>query len=206
MTAVEQPGINTLTLRHDAPTVVSSAPHIASPYLTQEHLLDLNTLDPQSRLLALALSSLTPARADYATCSYELALNWDHIFTYLASLTTEQHLAWKKQSFYVVEFRSKLKESVDNDLLYALDRQSHREATESGGLLKYWYGSPDSSRFNLATCLWRSREDAVKGGRGPWHQRARAVIPKMYEMIQVKGIVLTIEDEVRDWNFWPIAA
>ena len=49
--------------------------------------------------------------------------------------------------------------------------------------------------------LWRSKDDAIKGGRGPWHKQARAVIPRMYEEICVKGLRLTIEDDVRGWFF-----
>lgn len=124
----------------------------ASPYLTSEHLLDLSTLDIQSRLLALALTTLAPVRPDYATSPYQLALNWDNILTSLASLATEHHVQWERQSFYVVEFRSRLKQDIDGELLFTLDKQSHREATESGGLLKYWYGTPDAARNNLATC------------------------------------------------------
>jgi hypothetical protein len=33
-----------------------------------------------------------------------------------------------------------------------LDYESHREACESGGLLKYWFGGPSEERRNLATC------------------------------------------------------
>jgi hypothetical protein len=124
----------------------------ASPYAGPEHLLHLDTLEIQNRLMALALSSLSPTRPDYATAAYQQAFNWDQVVALLANLAREQRIAWKKQSFYVVEFRSKLKENIDNDQLYLLDRQSHMEATASGGLLKYWYGIPDSERYNLATC------------------------------------------------------
>ena len=51
--------------------------------------------------------------------------------------------------------------------------------------------------------LWRNKEDAVKGGRGPWHKQARAVIPKMYEAIDVKGLRLVVEDDVSSWTFEP---
>jgi hypothetical protein len=124
----------------------------ASPYAGPEHLLHLENLETQHRLMALALSSLSPARPDYATAAYQQAFHWDQVIALLATLAKEQRIAWKKQSFYVVEFRSKLKENIDNDRLYLLDKQSHMEATASGGLLKYWYGSPDSERYNLATC------------------------------------------------------
>jgi hypothetical protein len=49
--------------------------------------------------------------------------------------------------------------------------------------------------------IWRSKEDAVKGGQGPWHQQARKVIPQMYEKINIKGLYLTIEDDVSAWHF-----
>lgn len=49
--------------------------------------------------------------------------------------------------------------------------------------------------------LWRSKEDAIAGGKGPQHKQARGVIPQMYESIDVKGLKLTIEDDVTDWKF-----
>jgi hypothetical protein len=124
----------------------------ASPYAGPEHLLHLANLETQNRLMALALSTLSPARPDYTVADYQQAFHWDQVIALLSTLAKEQHIAWKKQSFYVVEFRSKLKENIDNDHLYLLDKQSHMEATASGGLLKYWYGSPDAARYNLATC------------------------------------------------------
>ena len=133
-------------------SLLSTAILRASPYAGPEHLLHLETLDTQNRLMALALGSLSSARPDYATASYQQAFDWNRVITLLATLAEEQRITWKKQSFYVVEFRSKLKEDIDNDRLYLLDKQSHVEATASGGLLKYWYGSPDSERYNLATC------------------------------------------------------
>ena len=124
----------------------------ASPYAGPEHLLYLDHLETQNRLMALALSALSPARPDYAKAAYQQAFSWGRVITLLAALVTEERITWKKQSFYVVEFRSKLQENIDIDRLYLLDKQSHMEATASGGLLKYWYGSPDSERYNLATC------------------------------------------------------
>lgn len=56
---------------------------------------------------------------------------------------------------------------------------------------------------NCPQGLWRSKEDAVNGGRGPWHKQARAAIAQMYEMIDVHGLRLTIEDDVEDWSFGP---
>ncbi|OCT48655.1 hypothetical protein CLCR_05122 [Cladophialophora carrionii] len=193
-----------------------------SPYLEHEHLLDLYSVDIPNRLLALASTELEPASPHYATIKYEEALDWDSLMFTLKSLAAKEGYKWTRREFYVVEFRSKLKKDIDVDLLFKLDKQSHIEATASGGLLKYWYGVPDASRRNLATCgplpilpsgfyadtpagLWRSKEDAVNGGRGPWHKQARAAIPNMYEHIDVKGLRLVIEDDVRSWSFEPHA-
>lgn len=193
---------------------------IASPYLEIEHQLDLDTVDIPYQLLAQALTSLEAATPVYATTPYSTCLNWPEVFSNLKSLSAEHEYTWKRTEFYVVEFRSKLKANIDNPLLFKLDKESHREATASGGLLKYWFGSPDSERRNLATCksqhvlhiysiltirpgLWRSKEDAIEGGKGPWHKQARAITAGMYESIDVKGLKLIVEGNVNSWSFEP---
>lgn len=123
-----------------------------SPYLEPEHLLDLNSLDTPNRLLALALTELEPATADYATVKYEDAIDWSGLMLALKALVAREQYKWTRHEFYVVEFRSKLKKNIDVERLFQLDKQSHVEATQSGGLLKYWYGIPDVNRRNLATC------------------------------------------------------
>ncbi|KAK5058937.1 hypothetical protein LTR84_011201 [Exophiala bonariae] len=174
---------------------------IVSPYLEREHQLDLRTVDTPFRLLALALTRLEKATNDYATVKYEDAFKWSDLINHLKDLADREGYEWKRQIFYVVEFRSKLKSEIDNELLFKLDKKSHEEATACGGLLKYWYGEPDQERRNLATCLWRSKEDAINGGRGPWHKQARACIANMYESIDVTGVQLTVEDDVKSWHF-----
>ena len=125
---------------------------VASPYPGAQHLLDTSVLDPQNRAMAHALTLLKPLRQDYATCAYEMAFNWEQVMQFLVDLVNKGQFVWKHHPFYVVEFRSKLKKGIDSELLYMLDKQSHAEASESGGLLKYWYGTPDEMRYNLATC------------------------------------------------------
>ncbi|KAK6380339.1 uncharacterized protein PV06_05513 [Exophiala oligosperma] len=176
---------------------------VVSPYPEPEHMLDLQSIDTPNRLLALALTTLAPATKEYATTTYQDAINWRDVMTRLKSLVREQGYTWTSQEFYVVDFRSKLMEDIDSELLFKLDKFSHVEATQSGGLLKYWYGTPDGNRRNLATCVWRNKNDAIKGGTGPWHQQARAIIPRMYEHIDVRGVRLIIEDDVASWTFAP---
>ena len=53
---------------------------------------------------------------------------------------------------YIVEFRSRLQNGIDVDLLSTLDIESHIEVTKGWGLLKYWFRRPEVTGHNLATC------------------------------------------------------
>ncbi|CAL5870904.1 uncharacterized protein PFLUO_LOCUS5145 [Penicillium psychrofluorescens] len=173
---------------------------IASPYNDVPHLLDLETLDTQDRLLALALTALRPIRDDYATAPYTESFNWDDIFSLVRTFADAESHTWTQQSFYVVVFRSKLQPDADADRLYALDAHSHQEAIASGGLLKYWFGSKDQDHQNLATCVWRSRADARLGGRGPWHAKARMAARELYKNITFSTQELVVGDGAKSWT------
>jgi hypothetical protein len=125
---------------------------ISSPYNNPGHYLDLKSLDKANLIFSKALTALKPARVDYATAFYADALNFPTVLELVRNLSKIEHFEWKETSFYVVVFRSKLKEQIDTELLYKLDYESHREACESGGLLKYWFGKPNEEKRNLATC------------------------------------------------------
>ncbi|OJK00435.1 hypothetical protein ASPACDRAFT_60264 [Aspergillus aculeatus ATCC 16872] len=175
---------------------------IVSPYNQPGHLLDLRTLDRANQLLAQALTTLQPTRPDYATAPYTESFNWASVFELLRQLALQDEAGtWPAQSFYVVTFRSRLRADADGERLYLLDAHSHQEAMASGGLLKYWFGSKDASHRNLATCIWRSREDARLGGLGPWHKKARGAAREMYESIEFSTLRLTVAEGVRGWEF-----
>lgn len=126
---------------------------ISSPYNHPQHLLDLTTLDTQNRLLALALAALKPIRPDYPTADYLKIFNWLEVLRTLRLFAKNEGHGWREQKFYIVVFRSKLNQEIDGERLGDLDQHSHREATESGGLLKYWFGKASLvGRENLATC------------------------------------------------------
>ena len=125
---------------------------VVSPYTTLPHLLDLTTVDISCQLLARALTIMDAVREDYATAPYLESFNWPHVIDRLRALAKLEGYRWTERSFYVVVFRSRLIAGVDRTNLGALDELAHREATSSGGLLKYWYGRPDENRRNLATC------------------------------------------------------
>lgn len=145
-----------LQLHHEEPANAASAQTdtrlIASPYNDAPHLLDLNTLDTQTRLLALALAFFKPIRDDYATAEFLESFNWAEVFDLLKGFSETEGHSWTTQTFYIVSFRSRLKPDVDQDRLHALDAYSHQEAVASGGLLKYWFGTKNNQQQNLATC------------------------------------------------------
>lgn len=126
---------------------------ITSPYTEPDQALDLRTLDKPCQLLSKALTKLQPTRDDYATSSYLEAFNWQTVFDHLKQSSAEENHSWTRRSFYVIVFRSQLHPDINSDRLYELDSQSHREAVASGGLLKYWFGTTNANRENLATCL-----------------------------------------------------
>jgi hypothetical protein len=128
---------------------------VSSPYNKILHTLDIEYeryLSKESKFFAVALTALKPAVEGYATAPYTQALNFEEVMGVLRWLMGAYGFQWKEISFYVVVFRSQLKEDIDEEYLYELDEMSHYEANQSGGLLKYWFGKKDSERRNLATC------------------------------------------------------
>ena len=139
---------------------------VASPYTAPEHLLDLETLNEEYQLMARALTKMRPTTDSYATTAYPDAFNWAGVLQELLRLANGEGYSYPETSFYIIVFRSRVAGSTDREHLGTLDEVAHREATNSGGLLKYWFGTPDASRRNLATCVWRERKDAKLGGAG----------------------------------------
>lgn len=123
-----------------------------SPYNEEPHLLDLSSLAVPQQFLAQALVYLRPVRNDYATASYIDSFNWSEIIHALKNLLGSSNHGWVQRSFYIVVFRSQVLATTDRLHLGALDKRSHAEAMKSGGLLKYWFGTPDICGRNLATC------------------------------------------------------
>ncbi|KAK3688614.1 hypothetical protein B0T22DRAFT_159305 [Podospora appendiculata] len=173
---------------------------IVSPYTEREHLLHLDTLDAENQLLALALVQLRCLREDYATAPYLEIFNWDEVITALRALALQRRHTWKETSFFVVAFRSQIPPTTVYADLGTLDKAAHAEATASGGFLKYWFGSPDVEGRNLATCIWRSQDDAKKGGIGPAHRKAAGSARNLYSSWKIDRHRLTIRDGIESWE------
>lgn len=110
---------------------------VASPYHEREHLLDLETLDTENQLLALSLTKMKSLREDYATAPYLDTFNWDEVIDTLRALARGIDHTWRKTSFFVVAFRSRIPPTTVYAELGTLDKAAHAEATASGGFLKY---------------------------------------------------------------------
>lgn len=141
---------------------------ISSPYTEEGHLLDLDSLEPDYQTIAKAFQGFKPTTENYATESYIDSFN-------IKEIAGELSQAVGLLKVYIIVFRSILKKEIQQDpdkikILFDADQGAHEEANLSGGLLKYWYGVPkEATGQNLATCLWRSRQDAKRGGNGKSH-------------------------------------
>lgn len=154
---------------------------------TDEELSNFNTrlpnIDPASLVLHQALHRFKPIDHNYASTSYEQAFNWDE-------LTMARDI---EREWYCVVFRSRRKPESSNLSLYQADREAHEEAVQNGGLVMYWYGVPDETGLNLATCIWQSRRHAVKAISGPKHMLAMMQAKDAYEVYELERWVLTKE-------------
>ncbi|CAK7229799.1 hypothetical protein SEUCBS140593_007368 [Sporothrix eucalyptigena] len=171
---------------------------IASPY--PDHLLDLETLEPQTQLLARALAVFDKTRDDYATAPYVESFNFSAVIEELKRLQAKERTPWGRRDYFVVAFRSQIPPTTDYGDLSSLDKAAHREATDSGGLLRYWFHMPDANGRNLATCLWRTPADAHKAGHGAQHRKASGSVRSLYKEWRIERYRLVIEHDIQSWE------
>jgi len=172
---------------------------VVSPYTEIAHLLDLNTVETESRLLAEALVGLKCIREDYATAPYPEIFNWSEVMDSLQKLIALTNYAWKEHAFYIVVFRSQIPPTTVYADLGVLDKAAHAEAIASGGFLKYWFGSPNAEGRNLATCVWRNQHDARAGSVGPAHREAGEAARHLYTEWVIERLRLSIKGGATEW-------
>lgn len=195
---------------------------VVSPYTLPSHLLRLHTVSKPNQLLAKALTHMRAIREDYATAAYIESFNWSAIVDALYKLSKEEAYRWQPEIFYIVVFRSRVRQVTNRVDLGLMDAKAHEEAMQSGGLLKYWFGVPDANCRNLATCefprkgflpacvkliilgIWRNQEDAKRGGRGEGHQRAMRAIAGLYTEWKLERLKFVIERGEHDELVWDI--
>ncbi len=52
----------------------------------------------------------------------------------------------------------------------------------------------------MATCVWRTREDARLGGVGPAHRRAAGATRQLYTEWKIERLGLMIRDAAEKWE------
>jgi hypothetical protein len=174
---------------------------VVSPYTTRSHLLDLDSIPLTCVHLARALTVMRATRKDYATAGYTESFNWNKVIEHLKRLIEKDDACqWQDQQFYIVVFRSQIPPSTDRPHLGALDELSHAEAMESGGLLKYWFGIPDHTGRNLATCVWRAIDDSKRGSAGKGHRQAAKEARALYTEWKIERLRLKIGPGAKTWE------
>ncbi|TXT15588.1 hypothetical protein VHUM_00091 [Vanrija humicola] len=156
------------------PPLLSGLPHSVAPEdpsTRGEFDTRLPHIDPASLALHQALHHFHPVDNHYASTEYPEAFNWRDL-----SLPEDVEREW-----YVVVFRSRRRPESESLSLYAADRAAHAEAVANGGLILYWYGVPDHTGLNMATCIWQSRKHAVNAISGPKHMEAMKEAAGAYE-------------------------
>lgn len=192
---------------------------MSSPYPEQSHHLNLSTIPWNYRLLALALTHMTNAIPTFTTSAYDISFNWGAVISTTRALHEKfassdkihgtriptEHKPFPRTTAYVIVFRSRRALPLiptTTARLGELDSLAHEEAAVSGGLLKYWFGSPNTATGrNLATCLWVDHEHAVRGGGGPGHRKAMREARGMYVGWDVERLRLIIEEGAEEYRF-----
>ncbi|KAK6457412.1 uncharacterized protein RJT20DRAFT_1983 [Scheffersomyces xylosifermentans] len=179
----------------------------SSPYYEKDHWLDLTRSTDAYKVIGLALQSFKPTTEKYAFDPYLEAFNISVIIKLVKDYAKQLQIKFPKTHVYIIAFRSILFEHVQTSaekrqFLATVDKDSHKEANESGGLLKYWFGTPDDVHGqNLATCWWESKKHAQVGGAGKAHRKGMNAVKSWFEHWKVEEYELIIEEDVSAYSF-----
>jgi len=150
--------------------------------------------------MARALAAMRQTTEAYATTAYPEAFNWEEVISKLSQISQDEDFEFPETNFYVIVFRSRIPQTTSRVHLGDLDAAAHLEAVKSGGLLKYWFGTPDGDGRNLATCVWRRSSDAKLGGAGKGHAQAMREVRGLYLEWKVERLSLRISANATSWS------
>ena len=112
---------------------------------------------------------LTPVADGYAGLSVAEAFTWD------ACAATVDPGEW-----YMVAFRSRRRDGVDEGRLTAYDDWAHAEAMDAAGFVHYFKGPIQADGRCMSFCLWDSRAEARAAAGRPAHTEAAALTHEAY--------------------------
>jgi hypothetical protein len=117
-----------------------------------------------------AFEDLAPVADHYSSMPVGEAFNWAPVAAALAP-----------GEWYMVAFRSILRNDADLAHLTRYDDWAHEEAMAAPGFVHYYKGPLAPDRSCLSFCMWDSRTEARTAAARPAHRDAVALITEMYE-------------------------
>jgi hypothetical protein len=135
---------------------------------------------------------LEPTCPDYARLPVAAA------FTWAVCVTASDAGEW-----YLVAFRSILRDSADLDRLREFDDRAHDEAQSSRGFVHYLKGPANDRGECLSFCLWTSRAHARAAAGRPAHREAVTVAHGTYERYALEFLRVTKRRGVTEFEFTP---
>jgi hypothetical protein len=135
---------------------------------------------------------LEPTCPDYARLPVAAA------FTWADCVTTADTGEW-----YLVAFRSILRDSADLDRLREYDDRAHAEAQSSRGFVHYFKGPANDRGECLSFCLWTSRAHARAAADRPAHLEAVTIARGTYERYTLEFLRLIKRAGVAEFEFLP---
>jgi len=122
---------------------------------------------------------LEPTCADYARLPVAAAFTWSDCTS-----------AADAGEWYLVAFRSILRESADRDRLCEFDDRAHEEAQSARGFVHYFKGPANDRGECLSFCLWTSRAHARSAAARPAHREAVTIAHGTYERFTLEFLRL----------------
>lgn len=140
----------------------------------------------------LDLEPIAPTSEAYATLPIAEAFHWS------ACVGPADAGEW-----YLVVFRSLLREQADLMKLWDHDHRAFEEAAGAPGFIHYFKGPLNERRECLSFCVWESREAAREAARAPAHMAAIELIHEMYESYVLEFVRMTKRAGASGFEFEP---
>jgi hypothetical protein len=139
-----------------------------------------------------AFNRLEPSCPEYARLPVAAAFSWADCAS-----------AADAGEWYLVAFRSVLREAADRDRLREYDDRAHDEAQSSRGFVHYFKGPVNDLGECLSFCLWTSRANARAAAGRPAHREAVTIAHGTYELFTLELLRLTKRAGSTSFEFHP---
>jgi len=139
-----------------------------------------------------AFDRLEPSCPDYARLPVAAAFTWADCAS-----------ASDAGEWYLVAFRSVLRERADRDRLRDYDDRAHHEAQSARGFVHYFKGPANDLGECLSFCLWTNRAHARAAAGRPAHREAVTIAHGTYEQHSLEFLRLIKRAGSTSFEFQP---